>query len=164
MIPQHLYLNVRGGLVLGGGMWQKYPPTTTPPLTFKSYLCEGWCGGGGSIKMGKKFNRIKTESWAQDVGCAYIINVFWHNVQTQCKCMVRLQKLVSATEGLVRHAPVSVVLLGGHCGDDGSDDSGQNPRHPVKVVHSTRVVNLQLRRQERLKVYTCIKGNCRIYG
>ena len=29
-------------------------------------------GGGGSIKMGKKFYRIKTESWAQDVGCADI--------------------------------------------------------------------------------------------
>ena len=64
----------------GGGYVTEIPPTTTPPLTFKSYLCKGWGGGGGgSIKMGKIFYRIKTESWAQDVGCADINLNTLHN-------------------------------------------------------------------------------------
>ena len=33
----------------------------------------GWWGG--SIKMGKKIYRFKTESWAQDVSCANIIKI-----------------------------------------------------------------------------------------
>ena len=43
-------------------------------LTFK-FKCQGWVGGGGSIKMGKKVYRFKTESWAQDVSCADIIKI-----------------------------------------------------------------------------------------
>ena len=45
MIPWHLNLNVRGGVVVGG-----------------------------VYKIGKKNYRFKTEGWAQDVGCADIIS------------------------------------------------------------------------------------------
>ena len=50
-----------------GGMWQKYPTTTTPPLTFKSYLCEGWDGGGGVYKNRKFF--LQNQNWKLSTSC-----------------------------------------------------------------------------------------------
>ena len=66
-------LNYGGWLVISHST-----PPTTPPPKFKSYLWYPdiyvWVSGvgwwGGSIKMGKKIYRFKTECWAQDVGCA----------------------------------------------------------------------------------------------
>ena len=57
MIPLHLSLNVRGGVVVGGGGCLCHIPPTTPPLilshiydtlTFK-FECQGWGGGGGGV-------------------------------------------------------------------------------------------------------------------
>ena len=68
-------------------------------------------GGGGCIKMGKKFYRIKTESWAQDVGCADIITKISDrhfaplSLWTDCKQIAREGRLTVTRRGA---APVAL--------------------------------------------------------